>query len=193
LQKVTVANNNDDIILLRKISNGDKNAFGQFFNTFYNDLVFFATRFTYDIDASEEIVQTFFVKFWEERNCIIISTSLKSYLLKSVQNSCLDWIRHRDVRNRYATAATINPILNTNDTENYIFFHELETAIEQHLNAVPTNDAEIFRMNRFEGLTYAQIAKKRQISVRVVELRISKVLKLLRTNLKDFKIFSYFL
>jgi RNA polymerase sigma-70 factor (ECF subfamily) len=41
-------------------------------------------------------------------------------------------------------------------------------------------------MNRFEGLKYQEIAAKLNVSVRSVEVRISKALAVLREALFDF-------
>ena len=46
--------------------------------------------------------------------------------------------------------------------------------------------AEAFRMNRDEGFKYREIAEKLNVSVRTVEVRISKALNLLRQHLSDY-------
>ena len=40
--------------------------------------------------------------------------------------------------------------------------------------------------NRFEGKKYTEIAEEQQISVKTVEAHISKALKILRVELKDY-------
>ena len=42
------------------------------------------------------------------------------------------------------------------------------------------------KLNRFEGLKYQEIAAKLNVSIRTVEVRISKALELLRKSLIDF-------
>ena len=44
----------------------------------------------------------------------------------------------------------------------------------------------IFELNRIEGLKYAQIAEKMQISVKTVEAQMSKALSILREQLREF-------
>lgn len=44
----------------------------------------------------------------------------------------------------------------------------------------------IFEKNRFEGKKYTEIAEEQQISVKTVEAHISKALKILRVELKDY-------
>jgi RNA polymerase sigma-70 factor (ECF subfamily) len=165
-------------ILLEKLQEGDKAAF--------SDLVMFSTTFTHDLDTSEEIVQEIFVKLWEDRKSIIITTSLKSYLLKSIQNRCIDWIRHLKVRDKVSAEIIENSIGFENNTEEYLLKTELEQAIESSLSQLPDDLAEVFRMNRYEGMKYHEIAEKLNVSLRTIEVRIGKALHLLREHLKDF-------
>ena len=79
----------------------------------------FAYTFTKDADDAEKAVQEVFVCLWEKRSELKLHGSLKSYLLKSVQNYCLDEIRHRHVREQYAGEMELQP-LHVNDTEDYI-------------------------------------------------------------------------
>ena len=48
------------------------------------------------------------------------------------------------------------------------------------------NTRLIFEKNRFEGKKYTEIAEEQQISVKTVEAHISKALKILRVELKDY-------
>jgi RNA polymerase sigma-70 factor (ECF subfamily) len=63
---------------------------------------------------------------------------------------------------------------------------ELEEIISRALSQLPENLRQVFEMNRFDGLTYAQIAEKQNISVKTVESYMSKSLKMMRTELKDY-------
>jgi len=182
-----------DKILVEKTKQSDKSAFSTIFSNYYRDLVMFAFTFVKDKDVSEEIVEDIFVKFWEERENIIIFSSLKSYLLKSVQNKCLDWLRHLQSRNNYVLNSKRDNLDFSNDTENYILWSELDQSIDNILLKLPEEVALTFRMNRFEGLIYSEIAIKLEVSVRTVEVRIGKALQLLRENLQDYFIILFLL
>lgn len=183
----------DDIQLLDQLQLGDKKAFSQAFSRYYKDLVIFANTFTKEVEVAEEIVQEVFVKVWENREFIHISLSLKSYLLKATQNKCLDWLKHRKIKDHFQKIASSHAILSENDTEQYILFSELQTRLEDALNSLPVEVAEAFRLSRFGGLTYQEIAEKQSIAVRTVEVRITGALKHLRVALKDYLWFFSFI
>lgn len=175
-----------ELHLIERLRNNDKSAFTMIFSTYYKDLVIFSYSFTRNQNASEEIVQDIFLKLWEQRYSIAIQTSLKSYLLKSAQHLSLDWLRHQKVKTNYATMLLEHPVLSENDTENYILYTELQEKLADALTKIPEAYAEAFRMNRFESLNYQDIAKKIGVSVRTIEVRISKALILLKKELTDF-------
>ena len=63
---------------------------------------------------------------------------------------------------------------------------ELRTMLAEALDKLPENTRLIFEKNRFEGKKYTEIAEEQQISVKTVEAHISKALKILRVELKDY-------
>lgn len=180
-------------ILLEKLKNDDQSAFTIIFTKYYQDLVRFSFSFTRNSDASEEIVQEVFLKLWENRNSLVIHNSLKSFLLKTVQNRSIDSLRHTDITHKYVSTVLEHPILSENDTENYILHSELEANFNLAMGKIPVQYAEVFRMSRTETLNYQEIAQKLGVSVRTVEVRISKALSLLREELKDFLVIGLIL
>ena len=69
-----------------------------------------------------------------------------------------------------------------NDTENYVLYSELEDDLKKALEKLPGDISKIFLLNRFEGLTYPEIATQLNLSVRMVEIRMGKALALLKNT-----------
>jgi len=173
-------------ILLEKLSESDNSSYSIIFTTYYSDLVQFAGTFILDLDTCEELVQDAFVYFWENRQSLKVKTSLKSYLLKMIQNRCIDWLRHLKIQDQYNVYADHHLRLMENNTENYILYSELKANLEKALDSLPPEIALAFRLNRQEGLTQHKIAECQNVSVRTIEVRIGKALILLREQLKDY-------
>jgi RNA polymerase sigma-70 factor, ECF subfamily len=176
-----IAENN----LVDRVKKNDRLAFSILFTRYYNDLVMFSNSIIHDKTGAEEIVQDLFVRLWENREKLSI-TSLKSYLLKSVHNRSIDWLRHESIKNSYAVLLLEHPVLLQNDLENYLLFSELESDIQEALTKVPEECAEVFKKSRFEALNHQEIANVMGISVRTVEDRISRTIRQLRIQLKDY-------
>lgn len=176
--------------ILSALKQDSKEAFSLLFQTYYADLVLFCGNFVKNKSSCEDIVQTTFLKLWSDRQHIQIETSLKSYLLRAVRNSCFDEFRHLEIVRQYESDYE-NSVLDDYDTENYILYSDLQDHLHQALEQIPETYREAFELNRFGGLKYKEIAEKLNVSERTVEVRISKTLELLRKHLKEFFIFLF--
>src|SRR5690606_23072745 len=63
---------------------------------------------------------------------------------------------------------------------------ELGKHISDAIDKLPEQCRHVFRLNRFEYLSYAEIAAQLSISVKTVESHMGKALKMLREHLKDY-------
>jgi RNA polymerase sigma-70 factor (ECF subfamily) len=146
----------------------------------------YALRFVKDTDTAEEIVQDLFYKLWEKRAELQINTSVKSYLFSAVHNRCLKYIEHRNVEARYRNYYLLHESEIDSEPGDSAGYRELQGIIEHTLDSLPDRCGRIFRLNRFEGLKYHEIALKLSISVKTVEANMGKALKVLRKNLRNY-------
>lgn len=166
--------------------------FGQLFKEQFGPLCGFAGGYIRDADAAKEIVQEVFVNLWQRRETIEPGLSVKSYLFTSVRNRCLNYIRDHKKFQSY--------ILDVETEERFPswepgYLEEEETGrkIESALAKLPEKCREVFELSRFEEMKYAEIAEKLGISVKTVEVHISKALRILREELKDLLMILLFL
>lgn len=62
---------------------------------------------------------------------------------------------------------------------------EIQTRIQEALDKLPPKCREVFEKSRFEEKKYKEIAEEMGISVKTVEVQMSKALKILRGELGD--------
>jgi RNA polymerase sigma factor (sigma-70 family) len=117
--------------LLTRFREGDRDAFTVIFTTYYKDMVLFAMNFTRQAEIAEEIAQDTFVTLWDERKSITITSSLKSYLLRCIQNSCIDWIRHMKIRQKYLEEVSTTLETFEFNTDNYVLNSELKDLLKR--------------------------------------------------------------
>ncbi len=172
--------------LIEKLKSGDPDSFSEIFSAYYRDLIYFAYSFTHELPAAEDIVQDTFVKLWEDHEKLNVTVSLKSMLLKIIQNKCIDWHRHRKIMNKHSSLIINNAPLYEYNTDNYLLKSEMDGMIEKVMAQLPAKIREAYELHRIEGLKYQEIAAKLNVSVRTVEVRISKALVMLRKSLIDF-------
>ncbi|HEY4788674.1 MAG TPA: RNA polymerase sigma-70 factor [Bacteroidales bacterium] len=176
-----------DLELLSRIKKSDEKAFETLFRAYYKSLCLFAYKILKDNVTAEEIVQDIFYYVWEKREDLELTTSVKSYLFKSVYNNSLKNIRHQKIVKNYEAKAIIEgPSFELQ--ENYAEIGEMMHVIQLTLEQVPERTREIFELNRNEGLKYQEISEKLNISIKTVEAHMTSILKQFRENLKDYMI-----
>jgi RNA polymerase sigma-70 factor (ECF subfamily) len=162
----------------------------QDFDTIYLDsfpaLHRYAYTFLLDKELAEEMVHQVFLKILERKVPLDVHTSLKAYLFRSVNNECLNYIKHQKVKQAYQSYAT-NEMENRPETpSSKLTYKELELRLKSAINNLPEQCRTIFQLSRFEELKYAQIADQLGISIKTVEAQMSKALKRLRVELADY-------
>jgi len=172
--------------LLEELRRGNKAAFTLLFRKYYKDLVLFGGNFLHDKGICEDIVQDLFVKLWTHPEKMEIDTSFKSFMLKSVQNSCIDHLRHKKVVLEHESYSALFDYDDNMDTENYVLYSDLKDSLDEALTRLPGECRQAFQMNRFDGLKYKEIAEQLNVSERTIEVRIGKAIGLLRQYLKAF-------
>ncbi|WP_273497257.1 sigma-70 family RNA polymerase sigma factor, partial [Butyricimonas sp. An62] len=80
-------------ILVKQVSNGDRKAYATLFHEFYTPLLFYSIKFTKNREASEDIIQDFFCRLWEDRKRLINDKSFHAYIYSSVRNRSLNYLR----------------------------------------------------------------------------------------------------
>ena len=171
--------------LLHKLKLGDENTYQTVFNNYFPLLVAFANKYIQDLDLAKEIVQVVFVKLFEKRNSLEITTSIKSYLYKMVYNDCLNAINSQKITSRhYSQYARQIDIMA--DYLDVIEQTEKELRIFKAIEKLPPQCKLILQQSRFEGKKNKVIADELNISIRTVETQISKALKLLKAGINLF-------
>lgn len=177
-------NNVADDLLFQQIQRGNEKAFDVLFLRYYPSLCAYARQFV-EYDDGQEIVQDVMVWFWENREMQVFETLPKSYLYKAVKNRCLTLINRNEVKQRIVHTLYEDPEAHYEDPDYYIV-DELSKKIEDALQNLPASYREAFEMNRFQNMTYTEIATRLGVSSKTVDYRIQQALKLLRVELKDY-------
>lgn len=172
--------------LIVRLKYGDQTAFELLFHFYYPGLVMFSTQFTADRNEAEEIVQDFFVRFWQRHDQISLTDSLKSFFFLSVKNSSLNFLKHKKVEEKYIRKMTEMADRHLAYDPDLYVDSELQEKVKQAIDLLPEKCREVFMMSRLRGMRNDDIATELNISKRTVETQISKALKVLRVELKDY-------
>ncbi|MCP4521232.1 MAG: RNA polymerase sigma-70 factor [Cytophagales bacterium] len=168
----------EQLLYLKK---GEKAVFEEIFNQHYTIFTRFAITIVHQGEIAEEIVQDVFVNLWEKRENLSIETNLKAYLFTAVRNASLNYLNSKEGKNQQVTTFSLEEnLLIDEDSQNQLEFLELQHFINLSIRKLPPRSQEVFKLSRFEGLSYAEIASKLGVTVKAVEKQMSQSLKRMR-------------
>lgn len=173
-----------DQLLWKTVNLDDEKAFEQLFGFFYQPLLKYAGKYIDNRSVCEDIVQETFVSLWEHRKTLYISQSVRSYLIASIRNHCLNHLKKEGVTHKYDEF-----ILNTTsqkEIEDFYLLTELSEMLDKALARLPETYRMVFEMHRIEKKSYENIANELCISVRTAKRYKSHVVDILRKDLKDY-------
>ena len=174
----------DNDFLLSAVQRGDQKAFDTLFRRYYPMLCAYGHRFV-ELEDAEEIVEDSLLWIWENRETLVIESSLNSYLFKMVYRRALNKLAHIDATQRADTRFYEEMQEMLQDTD-YYQIEELAKRIEDAVAALPESYREAFVMHRFRDMSYKEIAETLRVSPKTIDYRIQQALKQLRVDLKDY-------
>lgn len=172
--------------ILIGLRQGDEQVFENLFKNYYERLCNYANTILNDMDEAEEMVQRAFLTVWEKHETIEIHTSIKSYLYRAVHNGCLNRVKHFKIRKEHNESYKYQKDTFANDVSEELISIEFEGIMNFAIESLPQQCRTVFKLSRFENLSYAEIAEQLDISVKTVENHMTKALKTLREKLKDY-------
>jgi RNA polymerase sigma-70 factor (ECF subfamily) len=175
-----------DSAVITAIQQGDERTFEKVFREYYEKLSHYAYSFLKDMDEAEEMVQGIFHYYWEKRESLEITTSLKSYLYKMVYNRCLNVKKHEKVKAEHQRHTIVDFRQSPSYASDIAERQELEKQIDKAIESLPEQCRIIFKMSRFDELKYSEIAEQLGISPKTVENQMGKALKVLRQQLIEY-------
>lgn len=165
--------------------------FSKLYRDYYVLLCTIADHYLKDKFQAEEVVGDVFLNYWEKLEDIKITTSIKAYLVRAVQNRCLNLIEHGKVTEKIKQKIEHESQLNgLAESQEYplgsLYEKELASLIYSSLCTLPDQCRKIFRLSRDEGLTYEEISQQLGISVNTTKTQMKIALSKLRELLKDY-------
>ena len=146
-------------------------------------------KYVGDRSKVEDIAQEIFAELWMKRDVIQIHTSLGSYLRRMAITRALNYIRDTKKYNWEEldmTSESVQESISEHATAlEGLEESELRKMIQEAISRLPEKCRIVFLLSRHDELSYAEISRQLNISIKTVENQIGKALKLLRSALVD--------
>lgn len=163
----------------------DEHGIEVLFRLHYRQLLLISVNHVQDSTIAEDIVQEFFINYWERiSQGIKAPDNFKAYAIRAIKNLSIDFFRRQCVNDK-RNASIPEPIDNVNHEQE-------EDELEKHNNRLlrifelidqlPESRRQILKLHALNKYTYAQIAEIQGISINTVRTQLTKAYSSLRKS-----------
>ena len=169
----------DEKFIIQGLMEGDEDAYKYVFNTYYGPMCILAESILSDEFLAQAAVSDVISHIYEIRSEIVIHSNLRSYLMMSTRNHCINLLNSKTVRS-VQTFSTLGEqdsrdVLSGIDTvtpQGKLLDNELEGLMQDCIENLPEPIKTTFIKSRFQDMTYRQIGAEDGVSANTVKVRI---------------------
>ena len=174
---------------VHRINVKEEAAFHDLFTRFRNYLVLFAMRRIVQLDVAEDIVQETFITIWENERMFNSYQGLKAYLYELVQNKCTNYLKHRQVEDKYASY--VKTTREETEGDYNLMQEEIYRELYMAIRELPEKCQRVFELH-LEGKKNAEIAEILGISVLTVKSHKQNAIHVLKEKMGNlFLLYVY--
>jgi RNA polymerase sigma-70 factor (ECF subfamily) len=155
--------------LLRAIAGNDADAFRTFYELTSSRVYGYCLKMGKSVQVATELLQETYITLWQGRKHLINVTYPRAYLIRIASRAVYRYLSHknnsRQILELYEADQLLQPeIAGHVSLETKEILQMIEIAVRQ----LPPQQQEVFRLNKYEGLSYKEIADQLHISVSTV-------------------------
>ncbi len=168
-----------DIDIVRKVQQGDTEAFGELMNRYEAKLTRYLGRFLHDDDAVTDVLQDVLVKAYINIQSFDENYTFSSWVYRIAHNEALNALKKKKSTpfSWFDPEALVPYFAYHDKTEEKIDLEVLKKDIEQVLIKLPESYREILVLYFFEELSYKEISLVLKIPISSVGVRINRAKK----------------
>ena len=165
--------------LLQKIQFlDDQTSFKQLYQLLFFKLYQFAYSFVQSKESAEEVVNDVFLGVWQKRKTLDTINNINVYLYVAVKNASLNYLRKKKLNVPLSlNDLAVHHLRVTANPESMMITRELESSIRKAIEQLPPKCKIIFKMIKYDGLSYKEVAAILGISVKTVDTQLYIALK----------------
>lgn len=163
----------------------NKKEFDLFFQKYYTLFLSFACRYRLDAEEARDIVQDVFIAFWEQHENFSSIIAIKAFFYRSISNRCLNYLKHEDVKNRYAESQAEEMESEEFIQEN-IIREEVSFIVREKIKLLTPREQEVLILS-LQNKSNQEIADMLSLSVATVKTHKMHAYARLRIELDELR------
>lgn len=175
---------NEDKMLMRKLKEGDEEAFRNIYLKYYQELYTVAVKYLRSENLAEDAIHDVFVKLWDNRSSLEQSGSLSGYLFTALKNHVFNMVDARQRKLKKEIKHSKEKDRDEESTGRIIDFSEYQEVYDKAIERLPEARRQVFKLRMKEGLTNKEVAEYQDISINTVKSQFYKASKFVRNYVK---------
>ena len=171
----------DDLLLLQKIAEGDRNAFRMLYDRYSKKVYLFALRILNSEEEAEEVMQEIMLKIWQMKDRAQIG-NLEAYLKVASRNYCYNILRREKRHAKADSELKKDWVESHNETEERILLNETQRILSDAVDMLPPQQKLVYQLCHQEGLKYEEAAQRLNLSTFTVQSYMKLALRFLRNH-----------
>ncbi len=168
--------------LAAKVRRSDSSAFSDLYGLMVDPLARYLVPLTGSKEMAMDVIHDVFVRFWENRDQIIIRSSVRAFLYSMARNRALN-LKKREDRLVATDFRDWHSALVAPSTQAIMEEREFSDAVADWIRGLPPRRAEAFMLSRYHDLSHAQIGRIMNLSQRTVDTHVQHALRDLRKRI----------
>ena len=170
--------------LITSLKNGDHAAMQDIYSRYWEEVLDSAYKRVRDEEIAQDITQEIFISVWENRQRLIIESSLSAYFKGAVKFKVINYFKSSIVKEKHKEDIALLIGTQTEaSAESMLMLKDFNQQIDNALLDLPEKMRIIFSMSRKQEKSIQEIAAELNLSVQTVKNQITAAMKLLRKKL----------
>jgi RNA polymerase sigma-70 factor (ECF subfamily) len=159
-------------------------AFNSLFKIYYKKLCLHANDFLFDFEQSRDVVQSVFMKLWENRKELPEFDNFDSYIYTIVRNRAKDILKKQTSKNKYESHI-LNLMNDYFDSDREREVEELSLLIKSKIEEFPEILKKIYHLKN-QDKKQKEIASILSVSEKTIERKFSEIKKSIKEIIKNY-------
>jgi RNA polymerase sigma-70 factor (ECF subfamily) len=180
-----ISENNDVLVLVEKVKNGDQEAFMDLTRLYQKKVFIVAYSFFRNKDDALDIVQETFLRCYQKIHSFKVGKSFRNWLLQITKNLCIDHYRKHHKKDEYhlRDERIDDMALASNENSSFLESTELKELFSRGLETLTERQRMVFVLKHYNGLKYKEISEVMSVALGTVKSLHFKAVQNLKTCL----------
>jgi RNA polymerase sigma-70 factor (ECF subfamily) len=173
-------------LLLKELKSGDTKAYKTMYMRFEKQLLFEASRLLGNVEEAKDVVQDFFIDFFEKQRYKNIHTNLKGYLFISIRYNCMLILKrqkslHKNLQEYHNIQE--EPTVHLEEEQEPSIYDYIDKKVNDILEYMPAQRSKAFQLYVLQGLKRKEVANVMGLSDNTVKTHLATAIKTIREKL----------